>query len=631
MPHGSIGNPLGLAWWNQSGALYLDGLSVEYTQGDSARLHLDGLVSEAAFSDTARLYLDGLVSEGAFYASGQYYTGSLTGSFYFSPTVGPKIFMVNRSVNNLQYGNSGDFGTFRLDTTDTEYLTIPRGNEEGIMDFGSGDFTMEAWLKIESTYDQTWCHIISTQASHVENDTLLGLSLIRGTAGSTSSDSLAFMYNNADWSHYDDHRTYSGVYAAAGNQHDTWVHCAATVKDNQLRLFLNGIMQRQGNSSGPFTYDMQTSPDSSPDSAWSGEYMYGGVSNAIGESSFNSNLRKRMPIGIGRLPGNQTYSNGTYLTNYSATDTTIGPIRITTGVARYTGDFNDTPYMQSGIQGIPDWYTVDFDNEPKTNTNTRWTYTTSTAPNYASILNGSHSINIWYKRTADSSSSPGNNQYLYAQGGSNSHDLMYVFFTSTKLKWNIKQGGVSNSTTFNFSRTVGQWDMLTFVWDNSSTQATVYRNGVAIISPQTWTNINMNNYDTTQGGNPSLGGGGRFFFGSAANYSTRAGSIIDGEIAQVAFFDAALGSTQIASMYNQGERADLSSESDIVNYWRYGNGTENGAGGTIYDMVGSDDLTNQDSSYLLYPGRDSGPVGFPIGSADPYYSDVSFLLNGNEL
>lgn len=327
MPHGSFGNPLGLAWWNQSGGLFADSLVVEYTQGDSARLSVDGLEVEGTFTDAAKLYINGLTAEACFHSSGPLTTGFHTGRYCFSPTVGPKVCIPNYSDSNLQFGNSGDFGTFRLDNTTDEYLTVPLGNEEGVFDFGSGDFTMETWVQIESSITATYQILMSTQANLTEDDTMLGFGLRRHA--STADGKLGFWYNDSQWHHGDDHFSTSGIRGINGDQYNIWTHCAVTVKDNSLSFWING--QKDPGSD----VDMQASPDGRAVSYWSGAYISGGVGLAAGETVGSQGAS--MPIAIGRTP--KASSPGTFISTYNVNDTFVAGIRITTGIARYTTNF----------------------------------------------------------------------------------------------------------------------------------------------------------------------------------------------------------------------------------------------------------------------------------------------------
>lgn len=58
----------------------------------------------------------------------------------------------------------------------------------------------------------------------------------------------------------------------------------------------------------------------------------------------------------------------------------------------------------------------------------------------------------------------------------------------------------------------------------------------------------------------------------------------DGKIDEFSLFNAALSSSAISDIYNGGTPTDLSGESDLVAWWRMGDGTENGTGSTVYDM-----------------------------------------------
>lgn len=65
-------------------------------------------------------------------------------------------------------------------------------------------------------------------------------------------------------------------------------------------------------------------------------------------------------------------------------------------------------------------------------------------------------------------------------------------------------------------------------------------------------------------------------------------SEVDGKISDVAYYKGELNASNILEIYEAGNGAfdhnDWSKSSDLVLWWRMGDGTENGTGSTIYDM-----------------------------------------------
>tara|TARA_R100000808_G_C2135013_1_gene143481 strand:- start:457 stop:1167 length:711 start_codon:yes stop_codon:yes gene_type:complete len=79
------------------------------------------------------------------------------------------------------------------------------------------------------------------------------------------------------------------------------------------------------------------------------------------------------------------------------------------------------------------------------------------------------------------------------------------------------------------------------------------------------------------------------------------GNTFNGNISDVAIYNTALTEIQVKELYNSREPFDHKSGSasgNLIHWWRMGDGTENGAGTTVYDLVGSLDgtMTNMDAT-----------------------------------
>ena len=98
----------------------------------------------------------------------------------------------------------------------------------------------------------------------------------------------------------------------------------------------------------------------------------------------------------------------------------------------------------------------------------------------------------------------------------------------------------------------GNWHHLCFVWDDATTTAVVYEDGVAVITDTSTTGtLNSVSDNLYIGADPA-----------GAN-------AIDGNIDEVSIWDSALSPTDVAAIYNSGAPGDLTSLSP-VGWWRMG-------------------------------------------------------------
>ena len=116
----------------------------------------------------------------------------------------------------------------------------------------------------------------------------------------------------------------------------------------------------------------------------------------------------------------------------------------------------------------------------------------------------------------------------------------------------------------------GNWHHLCFVWDDSTTTAIVYEDGVAVIT-NTSTTGTLNS--TTD----------RLYVGA----DPAGANPIEGNIDEVSIWNSALSPTNVASIYNEGVPTDLTSLSPN-GWWRMGDGA---TFPTIPDEIGSNNGT----------------------------------------
>jgi len=118
----------------------------------------------------------------------------------------------------------------------------------------------------------------------------------------------------------------------------------------------------------------------------------------------------------------------------------------------------------------------------------------------------------------------------------------------------------------------GDWHHLCIVWDNSTTTAIIYEDGVPVIT----------NTSATGTLNPATQ---PFYIGAETSVPSNP---IQGKVDEVALWDTALSPTDVAAVYNSGSPDDLTSLSPI--FWMR-NGDKVVSFPTIPDQVGSNDGT----------------------------------------
>lgn len=201
-------------------------------------------------------------------------------------------------------------------------------------------------------------------------------------------------------------------------------------------------------------------------------------------------------------------------------------------------------------------------------------------------------VNMWVKH----SSNQVDTQYLFGEGGA-AADNVWCYTSPNSLKFNITVDGVTKNKAFSYSRSVGVWTMYTMVFDNINGQGSLYANAVRRSAVQDWSAIDGTGYGINPG--TSEGTPGRLFIAQRQQAGNpTANSTLDGEISQVAFFSGALTTGQISEYYNSGEQANIVDASGLTNYYRYGNGPEQGAGTTIFDVKGSENLTKVGGNFV---------------------------------
>ena len=146
-------------------------------------------------------------------------------------------------------------------------------------------------------------------------------------------------------------------------------------------------------------------------------------------------------------------------------------------------------------------------------------------------------------------------------------------------------GGITYTGTT--ALTNGEWTHIAFVADRSA-DSKGYINGV------------LDDTDTTEVLTRDLDNTGVLVIG-ASGVTAGNPDYITGNISEVSIWNTALSSNQVKQLYNGREPFDARNvaKSNLVSYWRMGDGTERGAGTTIYDMsanANNGTMTNMDAA-----------------------------------
>ena len=163
--------------------------------------------------------------------------------------------------------------------------------------------------------------------------------------------------------------------------------------------------------------------------------------------------------------------------------------------------------------------------------------------------------------------------YVLAKGNESDSDGYLVLVASNKIRlYNNNTDLLASST----SVADGVWHHFGITYDKSTTTRAIYIDGVADI---TSTAFDASIATATE----------NFVIGALSDGGT---SNFTGSISELIVWNTTLSSNQIKQLYNGREPFDARNiaKSNLVGYWRMGDGLENSSGTTIYDM--SDNTNN---------------------------------------
>ena len=181
-------------------------------------------------------------------------------------------------------------------------------------------------------------------------------------------------------------------------------------------------------------------------------------------------------------------------------------------------------------------------------------------------ITGAMTISVWIK------TSDGTNHRIIDKDNSGSVRSWILILVSDKIRWvRFASGGAASTIDSVATVDDGNWHHIA-VTNNPSGTCAMYLDGSATSFTEVTTNGDDGITMRDSAANVELG---RFSVGPS--------QFFDGLIDEFAIFDSVLSASDVSSIYNSGEPDDLSSFSP-VGWWRMGDGTEDGAGTTVYDM-----------------------------------------------
>ena len=193
--------------------------------------------------------------------------------------------------------------------------------------------------------------------------------------------------------------------------------------------------------------------------------------------------------------------------------------------------------------------------------------------NDSSIQMGTNDFSIcaWIKKAVDNE-----NAVIVAHGRDTDPRWFFRIDDSNKLEM-FSDDGTGTSLISASTITGTGWNHVALSWDrDSATGAKIYINGVL---------------DAERDGTDEQGTLTNSSYGTLIGARRTTGSTIaqywNGKISELALYSSALSASQIKTIYNGREpynHKEGVASSNLVGWWRMGDGLENHSGSTIYDM-----------------------------------------------
>ena len=217
----------------------------------------------------------------------------------------------------------------------------------------------------------------------------------------------------------------------------------------------------------------------------------------------------------------------------------------------------------------------------------------------------SKTISIWVKPDATVNASTSKTCILgfnnaeagvYVGGGNTQLTNEVIYITDGYRNWGYESASASLASS--------SWHHIVCVWHTSASSTNSGNKGYDIYLNATKVGNGFGNHGVFGNGNFITS---TFVAQGRGGSSSGAANFYDGLLDEVAIWNASLSAADITSIYNSGVPNDLTDSSsydtdrtsNLIGYWRNGDGTEAGSGTTVYDMsTNSNNMTlNNGASY----------------------------------
>ena len=398
---------------------------------------------------------------------------------------------------------------------------------------GLSSVTLSTWIKVEVGDTMTNSFIFSNVREYGDfelrfygNDNIQAI--IWTTVGGQGNASFSFDYDDGKWHQY-----------------------VLNYDGSHYKVYVDGVLKLKNSRTGDFNAGIQDLN------------LFGGSGSVLGKVS-NALIHQTTLTDGGISVGDTATGEIATLYNYGSPIQTLANIPQNSNLkAWYKLDASEI-YNSSSTE-----WSVDNNKHPSA-------YASSLSfngvsdrveiPNLPTLFNGNNifSISCWVKRTTNTGT------FVCAWGmGGGGGQALYAIASGDSLR--VERGLTSDVYISNFFP-LNEWVNLTTVFD-SSTNVKIYKNGSFI-------------QDVTVSATPTYASNIKFYIGNGINV----GYGLRGNVSNLAIWNSALTSPQVAEIYNNGTPSNLSSHSatsNLVSWFKLSNTTTG-----IEDSKGSNNGTN---------------------------------------
>lgn len=170
---------------------------------------------------------------------------------------------------------------------------------------------------------------------------------------------------------------------------------------------------------------------------------------------------------------------------------------------------------------------------------------------------------------------------VYVGGGNTQLTNEVIYITDGYRNWGYESASASLASS--------AWHHICLVWNTSSSSTNSGNKGYDIYLNATKVGNGFGNYGVYGNGNFITS---TYVVQGRGGSSSGAANFFAGFLDEAAIWNASLSAADVTSIYNSGVPNDLTDSSsyntdrtsNLIGYWRNGDGTEGGSGTTVYDM-----------------------------------------------